>query len=96
MSPTVSSTSPLDLSKSGPYFSYPQTSYTSPLDLSMKPRRINDRQMSIENACEPPEIIIQPKSEWHYRSAKDLANNHLPLLAGNGPQRTPIRVKVNF
>jgi hypothetical protein len=95
MSPTVSSTSPLDLSMTGRYFSYPQSS-TSPLDLSTKTLRINDRRMSIHYAHEPPEILIQPKSEWHYRSVKDLANQHLPLLPGNGRQRTPIRVTVNI
>lgn len=50
--------------------------------------------MSIDDAFEPPEIITQPKREWHYRSIKDLAKQHLPYLAGSGPQRTPIRVRV--
>jgi hypothetical protein len=41
-----------------------------------------------------PEILIQPKSEWHYRNIKDLGKKRMPLLAGQGPQRTPIQVKV--
>jgi len=51
--------------------------------------------MSVDDTYEPPEVITQPKREWHYRSIKDLAKNHLPYVAGNGPQRTPIRVKVS-
>ncbi|CAF3367793.1 unnamed protein product [Rotaria sp. Silwood2] len=43
---------------------------------------------------EPVKIITQPKTQWHYRSIKDLAKNHIPLLSGDGPQRTPMRVTV--
>ncbi|CAF0963291.1 unnamed protein product [Adineta steineri] len=49
---------------------------------------------SSEQPCEAPSIRIQPNSDWHYRSIKDLASNHAPCLAGEGPQRTPIQVKV--
>ncbi len=41
-----------------------------------------------------PEILIGPKRKWRYRNMKDLGQNRLPLLAGEGPQRTSIRVKV--
>jgi hypothetical protein len=45
---------------------------------------------------EEPEILTQPKEEWHYRNMKDLGKRRLPLLAGDGPQRRPIRVKVKY
>ncbi|CAF3461546.1 unnamed protein product [Rotaria sp. Silwood1] len=44
--------------------------------------------------CEAPEILNQPKKEWHYRNMKDLAKNQIPLLAGDGSQRKLTRVKV--
>jgi hypothetical protein len=97
MSPDVMPTPPLDLSipkRTNPLFER-QTS-TSPLDLSTKPTQFNNRKMSVDDPYEPPEIITGPKTDWHYRSMKDLANKHLPCLAGNGPQRTPIRIKVSF
>ncbi len=93
-SPNVTQTSPLDLSKNSTQFPFRQRS-PSPLDLSTTAIRNYSRQMSIDNAFEPPVIQTQPKCEWHYRSIKDLAKNHLPYLAGNGPQRTPIRVQVS-
>ncbi|CAF3318875.1 unnamed protein product [Rotaria sp. Silwood2] len=46
----------------------------------------------IDYRYKPVMIIIPPKTQWHYRSIKDLAKNHIPLLSGDGPQRTPIRV----
>jgi hypothetical protein len=48
----------------------------------------------IQHQYDAPEILTQPKSEWHYRNMKDLGKNRIPLLAGDGPQRTLIRVKV--
>ncbi|CAF4226740.1 unnamed protein product, partial [Rotaria magnacalcarata] len=49
----------------------------------------------LENPLLPsPQIVTQPKAEWHYRSMKDLAKKHIPYLSGDGPQRTPIRIKV--
>ncbi len=41
-----------------------------------------------------PEISIQPKPKWHYRNMKDLGKQEIPLLPGDGPQRTLIQVKV--
>lgn len=41
-----------------------------------------------------PEILIQPKPEWHYRNMKDLGKNRIPVLPGIGSQRTSIQVKV--
>ncbi|CAF3456282.1 unnamed protein product [Rotaria socialis] len=41
-----------------------------------------------------PPIEIQPKPDWHYRSMKDLGSPGFPIIAGDGPQRTPIRVQV--
>lgn len=40
------------------------------------------------------EILTPPKKKWHYRNMKDLGKGGAPLLAGDGPQRTPIQVKV--
>jgi hypothetical protein len=93
MSPHVSPAIPLDLStnRSNPFL--PQT---LPLDLSLKSTHVNQRSMAADNLLEAPRIITEPKTEWHYRSMKDLANKHLPCLAGNGPQRTPIRVSVSY
>ncbi|UJR37550.1 hypothetical protein I4U23_030251 [Adineta vaga] len=42
----------------------------------------------------PPKITTQPKPTWDYRTMRDLWKKELPLLAGVGSQRTPIRVKV--
>jgi hypothetical protein len=94
MSPNSSPSLPLDLSKNSKQFRF-QPLLSPPLDLSAKTTQFNYRQMSVDDVYEPPEIITQPKNEWHYRSIKDLAKKHLPYLAGNGPQRTPIRVKVS-
>ncbi|CAF3645022.1 unnamed protein product [Rotaria sordida] len=44
--------------------------------------------------CEAPNILNKPKKDWHYRNMRDLAKNRIPLLAGDGPQRSLIRVKV--
>jgi hypothetical protein len=52
--------------------------------------------MSIDYLYEEPKIVTQPKSEWHYRSIKDLAKKHIPFVSGDGPQRTPVRVRVSF
>ena len=41
-----------------------------------------------------PEIIVQPKQNWHYRSMNDLGKHENPLLAGEGLQRTHVQVKV--
>ncbi|CAF0844256.1 unnamed protein product [Adineta steineri] len=84
---------PLDLSMKKKSFQYPDVP-TSPLDLSIKSEQIINRQMSVDDPRLPPEILKQPKPDWHYRSIKDLASNHLPYLAGEGPQRTPVRVTV--
>ncbi|CAF1190340.1 unnamed protein product [Adineta ricciae] len=92
-SPTLTPTSPLDLTMHSKRFPFTQRS-TSPVDLSMKRPVVYERQAPIENEDNFPMIITQPKPEWHYRSVKDLAKQHLPFLAGNGPQRTPIRVSV--
>jgi hypothetical protein len=48
----------------------------------------------IQHQYDAPEILTQPKKEWHYRNMKDLGKERIPLLAGDGPQRTLIRVKV--
>lgn len=42
-----------------------------------------------------PEISIQPKSEVHARNMKELGKQEIPFLPGEGPQRTPIQVKVS-
>ncbi|CAF4130622.1 unnamed protein product [Rotaria magnacalcarata] len=41
-----------------------------------------------------PPIKTQPKQDWHYRSMKDLGRTGFPIIAGVGPQRTLISVKV--
>jgi len=43
-----------------------------------------------------PEIIIQPKEEWHRRYMRDVGKRKMPLLSGDGPQRTSIPVKVSY
>ncbi len=43
-----------------------------------------------------PDVIIQPKEEWHRRYMKDVGTRVMPLLSGDGSQRTPIRVKVSY
>ena len=93
--------SPLDLSKNSTThaFYHPPTpdkrSSPSPMDVSGRNPFLFRRQMSHEFTLQAPRIVIQPKTEWHYRNLKDLAMNHIPLLSGNGPQRTPIRVTVS-
>ncbi len=42
----------------------------------------------------PPIVTTEPKDEWHSRTIKELKNHKNPLLSGEGPQRTPIRVEV--
>lgn len=84
-------TSPLDLSLKR--FYYPQRS-TSPSETRAK-NNSNHASNFLESIFDPPMVITQPKSEWHYRSLKDLQKKHLPYLAGIGPQRTPIRVTVS-
>ena len=97
-----SPTSPLDLSTTGPYRPFllspisNDNLWSLPLDLSVKTNYMINRQMSVSNLYEEPEIITEPKSDWHYRSIKDLSKRHIPLLSGDGPQRTPIRVQVSF
>ncbi|CAF4339599.1 unnamed protein product [Rotaria sp. Silwood2] len=48
----------------------------------------------LSDKCKAPKILNQPKNKWHYRNMKDLGKKQIPLLAGDGPQRTLIRVKV--
>ncbi len=97
-----SPTSPLDLSRTSTRFPFVHRSTSiedsspSPIDLSIKASYIDNRQMSIDYLYEKPMIMTQPKTQWHYRSIKDLAKKHIPFLSGNGPQRTPIRIKVKF
>ncbi|CAF3435200.1 unnamed protein product [Rotaria sp. Silwood1] len=59
-----------------------------------KHHHISDRQILANYTYKQPQIITEPKSDWHYRSLKDLLKNHIPLLSGEGPQRTPIRVQI--
>lgn len=87
-------TSPLDLSVTSKQFPF-RNGISSTSNVPVTTTQMSSRQMSIDDAYESPEVITQPKEEWHYRSIKDLAKNHLPYLAGIGPQRTPIRVKVS-
>ncbi|CAF0767293.1 unnamed protein product [Rotaria sordida] len=91
--------SPLDLSKNSKHFPFQRPmsideSLTAAEDSCVKSHNIIDRQMAINYPYEAPQIITQPKSDWHYRSMKDLAKKHIPFLSGEGPQRTPIRIKV--
>ena len=51
--------------------------------------------MSVDCSYDGPQILTGPKPEWHYRSTRDLAKEHIPFLSGDGPQRTPIRIKVS-
>jgi len=95
MSPNVSPALPLDLSMSNRINPFFQTQ-TSALDLSIKSTTINPKTITLDNQYEAPIIVTEPKKEWHYRSMKDLSKKHLPCLAGDGPQRTPIRVSVSF
>ncbi len=94
-------TSPLDLSQNSIRFPYVHQATstddltTSPTDLPVKNNHMDSRQMSIDCSFEEPTILTPPKSEWHYRSTRDLAKKHIPLLAGEGPQRTPIVIKVS-
>lgn len=93
--------SPLDLSKTSTRFPFVHrstsndNSSSSPINISEKTSYFKRKQMSIDDTYDPPEIITQPKEEWHYRSIKDLAKKHIPFISGDGPQRTPIRIKVN-
>lgn len=87
-------TSPLDLSINSKQYPFRPGSPLSSINSSIIPESFR-RQMSLGDYYEPPVIVTQPKNEWHYRSIKDLAKNHLPYLAGNGPQRTPVRVAVS-
>lgn len=86
-------TSPLDLSRTGKLFHYPVRS-PSPCECCRVSLPSYSRQVSVEIDIKPPRVITSPKREWHYRSIKDLAKNHLPYLSGIGPQRTPVRVTV--
>ena len=93
--------SPLDLSRNSTThaFFHPPTpdkcSSTSPMDVGRRNPFPYIRQRSRGFPLAPPEILIEPKTEWHYRNMKDLAIQHIPLLSGVGPQRTPIRVSVS-
>ncbi len=97
-----SPTSPLDLSRTSTRFPFISPSMSiddtppSPIDVSAKVNYVDKRQMSIDYSYQEPIILTQTKPEWHYRSMKDLAKKHIPFLSGVGPQRTPIRIKVNF
>lgn len=51
-------------------------------------------EASATHQCDEPEIITQPHAEWHYRNMKEFEKKKLPFLPGEGPQRTPIRIKV--
>ena len=72
-----------------------QTVTPSQLSNTTQVPRSNPLTTTTQLQYDAPEIVIQPKEEWHYQNMKDLAKNRLPLLADDGPQRTPIRVKVN-
>lgn len=94
-------TSPLDLSMNSKTFKFvhprtPEQTHTkSPFMPTGKPDVGQTYPiMSSHALLEPPRILIQPKTEWHYRNLRDLANKHIPLLSGDGPQRTPIRIHV--
>lgn len=95
-------TPPLDLSRSGPYFNRSEQA-TFVVDLTPSPTDAHarysfpgSRQMSVDCSYEAPTILTPPKRQWHYRSTRDLAKKHIPFVSGDGPQRTPIRVKVNI
>ena len=93
-----SSAEPLDLSKTSkvyPFF-HPHTSESEPYrDAMQRSQPMMKWQISTDSICEPPQIRTQPKEIWHYRNVKELGKKHHPLLAGEGPQRTPIRVTVS-
>lgn len=99
--PVSTPTSPLDLSMKSKTFKFvhpptpEQTMMQSPMACLAKidANKINMPQL-FESLLPKPEIVIQPKTEWHYRNIRDLANKHIPLLSGDGPQRTPIRIRV--
>ena len=91
--------SPLDFSRTSKTirFSHPKTPEKSTISPFFKPKTASFfNQEPYSFRLEAPEILIQPKSEWHYRNIRDLANKHIPLLSGEGPQRTPIRIQVRF
>lgn len=96
-------TSPLDLSMKKPLHSVDNKYYTSiksepssPMDVSTTSTPSNTNQTSRDISLEKPIIQIQPKPQWHYRSMKDLVKQHIPLISGDGPQRTPVQVKVSI
>jgi len=97
---TYSPMEPLDLSRTSTMFpfAHPSTPEEKPNPSTIfrlnRQNSLMERQMSVDYTYSPPTIIIQPKSEWHYRNMRDLASKHIPLLSGNGPQRTPIRLSV--
>ena len=101
-SSTHSSMEPLDLSRNSTTvpFVHPPTPDEKPNPANIfrvsRQNSLMERQMSVDYTYEPPRIVIQPKTEWHYRNMRDLASKHIPLLSGNGPQRTPIRVTVSL
>lgn len=94
-----SQNSPLDLSIHNRYFENDSSSSLPlplpehiPINIPVK----SEFKMETDFLYDFPSILTQPKAEWHYRSIKDLAKHHIPLLSGDGPQRTPIRVQVSF
>ena len=91
---TPDQTSPLDLSIKRPFFHSQRSS--SPVEPRTRPSHTITDTIYLEGILDPPEVLTQPKPEWHYRSLKDLQKKHLPYLAGIGPQRTPIRVTVSL
>lgn len=92
-----SPTSPLDFSKNSKtiVFSHPKTPEKSSVSPFFKSKTASlfYSQLPIF-LFQAPVILTQPKSEWHYRNIRDLANKHIPLLSGEGPQRTPIRIQI--
>ena len=50
--------------------------------------------VSITPQLGAPKIAIQPKSKVHPRNMKELGKKEIPFLPGDGPQRTPIKIKV--
>ncbi|CAF1059376.1 unnamed protein product [Rotaria sordida] len=85
--------SPLDLSKTGKFYRCSVVS-RSPDVLCVNTNNTCDREMLLSHLYEKPKILTEPKLHWHYRSIKDLAKQHIPLLSGAGRQRTPIRMTV--
>ncbi|CAF3569920.1 unnamed protein product [Rotaria sp. Silwood1] len=88
-----SQNSPLDLSKTG---KFDRCVPRSPDVLCVKANNSCDRQMLSSHLYDEPKVLTEPKTDWHYRSIKDLAKKHIPFLPGDGPQRTPIRITVDF